>query len=866
MDFRDVFHQRQRRRRFWFRRPRTWSIVRWIVGVGVAGLVTGFVAIAAAFAWYSRDLPSPDRIVRREGFSTKILSRDGQLLYDVYGDVQREPVNLADVPDSLKLATIAVEDKNFYKHEGFDPLGMGRAIWNIVVHRKLQGGSTLTQQLVKKVLLTSERNIPRKIKEFVLSVQIEQKFTKDQILQMYLQEAPYGGQSVGVEVAARTYFGKPLRDLSLVESSILAGMPQAPSRYSPYGVNPDAYVGRATHVLRRMREDGYISREEEKQAIDALPSLTFRPQGGSITAPHFVMYVRDLLIKQFGEDVVESGGLNVTTTLDLSLQEKAQEIVAAEAEKVKNLSISNGAALVVNPSTGEILSMVGSRDFFSTDIDGQVNVTLRPRQPGSAIKPVTYASAFRKGFTPSTMMVDTKTSFDSGDPTKPYEPENYDGKFRGPVQLRFALGSSLNVPSVQLLQLVGLRDMLTLAHDMGFSTLEPTAENMRRVGLSVTLGGGEVRLIDMVTAYSAFANGGERVDPVAILDVRDPQGKTLFEYRQTRGRQVLTPQETFLVNHILSDNDARLLTFGVNSLLNMGSRPVAVKTGTTNDRKDNWAVGWSRSVIVGAWVGNNDNSPMKQVASGVSGASPIWRNIMLEALSEYPTQPFVIPQGVVSTEVDSVSGYTAHDGWSSHSEYFIDGTVPDGPDPIHTKVAVCKADGKLATEVDIAKGDAEEKEFILFKAPEALPPDARMRWQKAYDDWVATQSDSRYHPPTETCGVNAEDIVVRVKQPGDQSRINSNDLDWEAEVVSAKKTERVELFVNGLSKQILTSAPWRSTVSLPNGTYTLKVKVRVEGGREKESGDVRIGINQDWNAAAPASSTPTPGLSPTPTP
>lgn len=865
MNFSDVFPQRQRRR-FRFRRIRSWSIVRWIVGLGVAGLVLGFIAIASAFAWYSRDLPSPDRIVRREGFSTKILSRDGELLYDVYGDVQREPVNLADVPDTLKLATIAVEDKNFYKHEGFDPLGMGRAVWNIVVHRRLQGGSTLTQQLVKKVLLTSERNIPRKIKEFVLSVQIEQKFTKDQILQMYLQEAPYGGQAVGVEVASRTYFGKPLRDLALVESAILAGMPQAPSRYSPYGVNPEAYVGRTTQVLRRMREDGYLSRDEEQDAVETLPSVSFRPQGGSIRAPHFVMYVRDLLVKQFGEDVVENGGLKVTTTLDLPLQEKAEEVVSSEIEKVKNLAITNGATLVMNPTTGEILAMVGSRDFFSEDIDGQVNVTLRPRQPGSAIKPVTYASAFRKGFTPSTMMVDTKTSFDSGDPLKPYEPENYDGKFRGPVQLRFALGSSLNVPSVQLLQLVGLRDMLTLAHEMGLSTLAPTVENMRRLGLSVTLGGGEVRLIDLVSAYSAFANGGERVEPIAMLRVENPQGKTMFEYRHTKGRTILTQQEAFLVNHILSDNSARLLTFGVNSLLNMGARPVAVKTGTTNDRKDNWAIGWSRSVVVGAWVGNNDNSSMKQVASGVSGASPIWRTIMLEALTKYPAKSFDIPPGVVATEVDVVSGYIAHDGWSSRAEYFIDGTLPDGPDPIHTKVAVCRADGKLATDVDIAKGDAEEKEFIILRAPDSLSSPDRDRWQKAYDEWVATQSDPRYLPPTETCGVNAEDIVVRLKQPSDQSRVNSNDVDWEAEVVSTKKTEQVELFVNGLSKQILTSAPWRSTVSLPNGAYTLRVKAKVEGGREKESSDVKIGVNQDWNAPPAGGPTPTSGLSPSPTP
>ena len=845
-----------------FSRFNRFRLIKWAATSVIAGSLAALLGTAAVFAWFSRDLPSPDRVVRREGFSTQILARGGQSLYDVYSDVQRRPVNFGDVPQALKQATISVEDKNFYSHQGFDSLGMVRAVFNIAVRGRLQGGSTLTQQLVKNVLLTSERTLPRKIKEFVLAVQIEKKFTKDQILQMYLQESPYGGAAVGVEAAAKVYFGKPVKDLNLVESAFLAGMPQAPSRYSPYsGINPDAYIGRTRHVLKRMREDGYITRDQEQDTDAQISQLKFNPQGQTLKAPHFVMYVKDLLVSQFGEAAVEGGGLKVTTTLDFPLQEKAQSIVTEEIDKVKNLDISNGAALVENPQTGEILAMVGSKDFFSEEIDGQVNVVLSKRQPGSAIKPVTYAAAFRQGYTPATMLVDAKTVFDSGDPDKPYEPENYDGKFHGPVQLRYALGSSLNLPSVKLLQLVGLKNMLTLANEMGLTTLEPTAANMKRFGLSVTLGGGEVRLLDLVSAYGAFGNGGAKIEPVAILKIENRAGDVIFEHNQTKGKQVLSPQEAFLISNILSDNSARLLTFGVNSLLNMGSRPVAVKTGTTNDKKDNWAVGWSRSVVAGAWVGNNDNSEMKQVASGVSGASPIWRRLMLETLNLYPAENFAVPPGVVTGEVDVISGYVSHDGWPSRTEYFIEGAVPDGPDSVHTKLTVCKNNGKLAGPVEIATGDIEDREFIILKSSTSLPEADQKRWQEGIDAWISTQTDSRYHPPTENCD-GGDELIIRAKTPSDKSRINNNDLDWEVEIISSKKPDKVEIFVNGQTRQILTSPPWKSTLRLDNGTHTLKFKARVEGGQEAESGEIKIGVNQDWNS----SPTPTPTPPPTPTP
>lgn len=857
MDFSRTFEARKRRRfsRLGFR-------IRWFRFLVIAGLALalfGVVTTVAVFAWFSRDLPSPEKIVRKEGFSTKIMSKDGDVLYDVYGDVQRELVNLSLVPDYLKKATIAVEDKNFYTHQGFDITGIGRAVFNIVLKRQLQGGSTLTQQLVKNVLLTQERSLPRKLKEFVLSVQLEKRFTKDQILQMYLQESPYGGQAVGVGTAASVYFGKQVEELDLAESAFLAGLPQAPTRYSPFGKDPKAYIARSEHVLRRMRDDGYITAELEKAAKEELREMKFRPAGATIKAPHFVMYVKDILASQFGEDMVEGGGLKVTTTLDLKLQEKAEAIVAEEIEKVKGLNIGNGAAMAMNPNNGEILSMVGSRDFHSTEIDGQVNVTIRPRQPGSAIKPVTYLTALRKGFPASYMIADTKTTFDSGDPDKPYEPENYDGKFRGPVQLRYALGSSLNIPSVKLVQLEGLKDMLSVAYDLGLTTLEPTTANLRRMGLSVTLGGGEVKLLDMVTAYSAFGNGGDKVQPVSILKVQDSGGKILFQHHEVKGRQVVSPQEAFLINNILSDNSARLLTFGVNSLLNLGTRPVAVKTGTTNDRRDNWAIGWSRSVVVGAWVGNNDNAPMKEVASGVSGASPIWRRVMLEALSSYPSENFETPPGIVSREVDIISGYVAHDGFPSRQEYFMEQSVPDGQDPVHVKIQVCKSDGKRAGPVEIAKGDTEEREFIILKAPDQLPEADRKKWQEGIDAWIAGQGDSRYKIPTEQCGASDE-AVIKVKQPQDQTKINNNSFDWEVEVVTNKKIDKVEIFVDGQTRQTLTSSPWKSTLNLSNGSYKLKFKATLEGSKEFESGEVKIGVNQDWNQSF------TPTIAPTVTP
>src|SRR4030043_668265 len=654
-----------------------------IAKLAFIGVIILFLGSFIIFPLFAFNLPSPDKIVRKEGYSTKILDRNGEILYDIYVDQRRTPVAVNDIPLYLRQATIAIEDKNFYKHQGFDPLGIIRGFTKLITRGRAQGGSTLTQQLVKNVLLSSERTVFRKIREFILAIQIERKYTKDEILQMYLNEAPYGGTAWGIEAASEVYFGKKVKDLTLVESAILAGMPQKPSSYSPYSSTPKAYTGRSEDVLRRMREDGYITKEVEEETAKELSSVKFQERGASFKAPHFVQYVQKILEDRYGEKVVEQGGLRVTTTLDLKLQDKAQEIVKEEIEKVEKIHITNGAAVVLNPETGEILAMVGSKNFNDPNYDGQVNVTTSSRQPGSAIKPFTYVTAFKKGYNASTLIMDVPTQFPGGEGKPPYEPVNYDGKYRGPLQVRYSLSNSINVVAVKMLAMVGINYKLETAYDMGITTLPPTQDTLRRVGLSLTLGGGEVKLLDLTAGYSAFLNGGSRVDPIGILKVEDADGKVLEENKPQKEKRVISEEQAYLIVDILSDNAARSAVFGTNSLLNISGKKIAVKTGTTNDRRDNWTIGGNKLAKTGVWVGNNDNSEMKQVASGVSGASPIWRKILLEGLKGKPVATFTIPGNVVTASVDAVSGYRSHDGYASRSEYFRAGTEP-GDDPVHT--------------------------------------------------------------------------------------------------------------------------------------------------------------------------------------
>jgi len=818
------------------------------------GLLLFILLLGGLFAFYAKDLPRPDKIVRKEGFSTKIYDRNEELLYDIFSNQKRTPVDLDEVPEHLKNATIAIEDKNFYQHGGFDPLGYVRAVYNIVVHHRLQGGSTLTQQLVKNALLTSQRTITRKLKEFILTIQIENRYSKDEILQMYFNEVPYGGTAYGVEAAAETYFDKKVADLDLVESAVLAGLPQRPTVYSPFSDDETAYVGRTTQVLRRMHEDGYITQEQETAAVDQLDEVKFAEQGVNFKAPHFVMYVKKQLEDRYGESLVENGGLRVYTTLDLELQEKAQETVTKEIEKLEYLNITNGASLVMDPNTGEILAMVGSKNYSDPDYDGEVNVTLSLRQPGSAIKPVTYVTAFKKGYTPATLLMDTPTTFPGGIGQPDYKPVNYDGQFHGPMQIRYALGNSINIPAVKMLAKVGVKEVLETAYQMGFSTLEPSADNLKRLGLSLTLGGGEVKLLDLASAYSAFANTGLKVEPISILKVTDQEDKVLYEHKPANSKRVLTSEQSFLISHILSDNSSRLITFGENSALVVSGRTVAVKTGTTNDKRDNWTIGWTPQIIVGVWVGNNDNSEMKSVASGVSGAAPIWRQTIQAALLGKPNVGFIAPAGIVTAEVDQISGFRSHDGYPSRMEYFVKGTEPQDEDPIHTKLKVCRGQDKLATLALIARGDYEEKEYFVFKENDPLSGDGVNHWQQGIDEWLTTQGDSRYHPPSDYCGATDE-IEVRIEDPAHEVQIDSNEIKVAGKIIANNQINKIEIFINSeLRKTIDNSPKFDKVFNLDDGVYMIEVKAFDDQGNQGQRG-AKIGVNVPWDSLSP---TPTP--------
>jgi len=823
------------------------SLMKYFGLFALIGTLVGIVLMILVFAWVSRTLPDPNKIVRREGFSTRIQDRDGGTLYELYQDYNRIPVRIADIPLVVQQATIAIEDKEFYNHQGFSVTGYLRGMLRLFTTGRAQGGSTLTQQLVKNVLLSSDRTLIRKVKELVLSMQIEKKFSKQEILQMYLNEAPYGGTAIGIAAASERYFGIEPNELTLTQAAILSGMPQAPSRYSPYGSDKQAYVARTTAVLRRMREDGYIDKTAEDTALTELPKIIFKSQTASLKAPHFVFYIKEQLVDLLGEAVVEEGGYTVTTTLDWELQDFAQNAVKDEVDKLEKMHVTNGSAMVMNPQNGEILAMVGSKDYFATDYDGQVNVVMSQRQPGSAIKPVVYATAFAKGYSPSTMLLDVPTKFPGVKEGEFYEPKNYDGKFNGPVQLRFALGSSLNIPAVKLLSLVGLKDMLSMAYDMGFESLAPTAANMSRFGLSVALGGGEVQLFDLVRSYSAFANGGEKIEPVSILKVTK-DGRTLYEAKQAKKQRVLSPEVAFLINHVLYDNNARLLTFGANSYLNMSGKSIAVKTGTTNDKRDNWTVGWSTKAVVGVWVGNNDNSPMKEVASGVTGASPIWRKIILKTWEKYKGDDFVAPPGVEARQVDAISGYPEHDGYPARADYFIKSSIPSEPDPIHTLVKVCRSDNtKLATEPDIARDDYDAREYFVLKQESNA-------WVNDIKTWIDSQSNDKYKVPTEYCSAST-DTVIGFEKPNNHEKLNTNTFDVRLRTTTSKEIEWVKLYVNGVQRETFNGDKVVSTtITLDNNkTYELKGVVRTKDGLEKDT-TLNIGVGVEWDFVAPTAS------------
>jgi len=644
--------------------------------------------VVAYFGWsVFKDLPQPQKLITRDiKQTTRIYDRNGNLLYKIFRHQNRTLIPLAQVPQVVQEATIAIEDGGFYQHRGISFSGIARSLWRLIAYGRVEGGSTITQQLVKNALLSSERTMMRKIKEIVLALMVETRFSKDEILQMYLNEVGYGGATYGIEEASQYYFGKSARSLNLSEAAFLAGLPASPTTYSPFGAHPQLAKVRQNEVLSQMEKKGFISREAAQKAQDA--ELRLRSINQDILAPHFVMQVKQELASIFGDRFVEEGGLQVITTLDLATQQLSERVVKEELDKLASFRVTNGATLVTNPKTGEILAMVGSRDYFDHESDGNFNVTTALRQPGSTIKVVNYALALQNGYTLASQILDAPVSFRiSGQP--PYQPANYNNRFHGLVTLRTALACSYNVPAVKVLATLGVDRMVSLGRQMG---IESWADD-NRFGLSLTLGGGEVSMTELATVYGVLANYGTRVSLQTIVEIRDHKGKLIWANpclegvgvdphtltvwtkadHSSCGEKVISPQVAWLLTSVLSDNQARSPVFGSNSIINIPGYQVAVKTGTTNNLRDNWTIGYSPDLLVAAWVGNNDNSPMAQIASGVTGASPIWRRIMEALLVQEPPKEFLVPEGIVSRPVCLSWDETKQACQQSKEEYFVAG-------------------------------------------------------------------------------------------------------------------------------------------------------------------------------------------------
>lgn len=719
------------------------------------------------------------------------MDRNGKLLYEVHGEENRTLMKIEDIPDPIKKATVAVEDQDFYKHMGVDIRGVARAFIYDVFHRQAsQGGSTITQQFVKNALLTNDKSISRKIKELILSLEIEKVYSKNEILGMYLNEIPYGNNSYGIYSASKTYFSKEPKALTLAESATLAAIPQAPTYYNPYGSNTDYLMERKNYVLDKMVELQLTTKDQADQAKKE--QIKFVQQDQGILAPHFVMYIKELLAAKYGEDVIQSEGLVVTTSLDLDKQKIAEDVLTKAIPALKAGSASNASLVSMNPKTGEILAMVGSVDYFDKENDGNVNVALRLRQPGSSLKPIIYTLAFSQGYAPSTMLMDVPTDFGQG-----YKPVNYDGKFRGPVSIRRSLGNSLNIPAVETLALVGVKNATDFAQKMGI----PSLNDPNRYGLSLVLGGGEVKLLESTTAYATLANQGVRHDPHPILKVTDSSGKVLEEYKasEDKGERVVDENAAYLTTNILSDDSARAEVFGMGGVLTLPGRPVAAKTGTTDEYRDAWTLGYTPSLVTGVWAGNNDNKEMNH-GSGAMIAAPIWNSYMKQALAGTPVEQFSAPSGIVKVPVDALTGMLPLGNLSEEAAKqlpMIDGVFwskfkPSQTDNVHKVVQVVKGENKLAGE-DCPIGMTEDKIFFEFHSINPSNPD----WENAVVNWAKAAGYNNLPTETDDCKDIAKENQpsITISSPTANADI-AGVLNVMVSFIAKKDVDKVEYFLD----------------------------------------------------------------------
>lgn len=813
------------------------------------GLIGGAIIIfigAIMFLYYSSQVPTREEILASaEGSSTKIYDRTGEhVLYDLSGDVKKTWIPLDQLPEHVKWSVIAIEDDQFYAHRGFDLPALAK----VFLHEAFgigpqRGGSTITQQLVKNVLLSPEKTYRRKAKEFIISYQMEKKFSKDEILELYFNVVPYGSTAYGIESAAEAYFGKKATELDLAESAVLAAMLKATTYYSPYGSHTDDLFARQQLVLNQMVKLGYVSEEEAEAAKNQ--ELEFNKLSHSIQAPHFALYVKELLAEKYGEEIVEKGELKVLTTLDFEKQQIAEEAIVAGVERNEaNYGAHNAAMVSIDAGTGEVLAMVGSRDYFNEEYDGAVNVVMRPRQPGSSFKPIVYAAAFLEGLSPETILFDVLTTFKT-ETGKDYAPHNYDDETHGPVSIRKALAGSLNIPAVKTIYLAGVGNVLDLAEAMGYTTFEDRS----RFGLSLVLGGGEVKLIDHVRAFGVLAQNGVRHELQYILRVEDREGKVLEEFKaeDVQGEEVLESEAAKKITSILSDDAARAYVFGVGSYLTLGERPVAAKTGTTNDYRDGWTIGYTPSMVTGVWVGNNDNTEMKGKAAGGNVAAPIWHEYMSQALAGSEIERFDEPKAEELPEKPMFNGKIAQENI----------------------VQIDKASGKLATSLT-PPSFIEEKAFqelhsilhyvninnILGPIPSNPGNDPQYeRWEEGVKLWAEeNEIEIKQELPSEFDDLHTEENrpELDILSPSNNQRFTSPELSANIQVNTKRSISRVEYYLDNVLLATENSWPYNLSgyqlVGFANGERWLRVIAYddIDNSREK-SVRLRLDLAEEYS-------------------
>lgn len=803
------------------KRAKKAGLVKNLILAAIALALLGAIFFLGLFAWLSRDLPDPNSLTMREvPQSTKIYDRtEEHLLYEISGDEKRTLVTLDQVPQFLIDATITAEDRKFYEHGGVDYKGILRAFFTNVttLDPTGQGASTITQQLVKNAILTNEKTITRKVKEVVLALALERRYTKEEILQLYLNEIAYGSTNYGIESASLAYFEKHVEELTLAEAATLAALPKAPSTFLN---DPERLLARRDWILDSMVEIGYVSQEDADNAKTQDTSVTLSLS--DIDAPHFVLWVKEQLEQEYGERLVEQGGLKVVTTIDFDKQIIAEEAVNNNKEaRSEQYGFNNSGLVAIDPSNGHILSMVGSADYFDDDIDGQVNVPLRPLQPGSSFKPIMYTAAFEIGYTPNSILWDVNTTFPTS--TGPYAPKNYDLSQHGPMTLRSALQGSLNIAAVKLLYLVGVQNGLDFAERLGYSTFEDRS----KFGLAIVLGGAEVKLLEHAAAYATFANEGEYHAPVSILRVEEPDGNILQEWEDEDGEQIIKENIARTITNVLSDDGARAYAFGTGSLLTLPGRAAAAKTGTTNDYKDAWTVGYTPQLVAGVWTGNTDGTAMNRGSGGSSVAAPIWNEFMRRALEGESAQSFTSPSIPIT------------------GKPILDGTIPS------EIVVIDTASGKLAT--DRTPDRFREERFCgefhniltfvdrfdpLGDIPEN--PDKDYSYQSWEDGVIGYLADQKENPPEdgsavmEVCEIPTEEDDLHISRNTPSLKVNSpkkNDdvaRSFEAQITTSapRGISRVEYLIDGVMV-VRSSSSRGATISLPSwvgsGAHTLTV-------------------------------------------